>query len=63
MRAVRVIGRLLFGQPSPQVAPQDDFRAGLQAWAESVLPEEREGRAKAMRRMIEASEIEVPNSH
>ena len=55
MRAARdFIGRLLFGQPSPQVAPQDDFRAGLQAWAESVLPEEREGRAEAMRIMIEA---------
>jgi len=52
MRAARdFIGRL-FGQPSQQA--QDDFRAGLQAWVESALPEEREGRAEAMLRMIEA---------
>jgi len=54
LRAARdFIGRL-FGQPSTRVAPQDDFRTGLQAWVESALPEEREGRAEAMRRMIDA---------
>ena len=52
MKAARdFIGRLLFGQPSPQVALQDDFRTGLQAW---VAGERGGRRAEAMRRMIEA---------
>ena len=54
MRAARdFIGRL-FGQPSPQVAPQDDFTAGLRDWVESAEPEERESRILAMEIIIGA---------
>jgi len=56
MRAARdFIGRLFgFGQTSPQVVPQDDFRTGLQAWVESAELGERGSRVKAMRKMIDA---------
>jgi hypothetical protein len=61
MRAVINFIRRIFGQHSspvvPQhdfIAPQDDFRTGLQAWVDLAPEEEAESRAKAMEEIINA---------
>ncbi len=46
--------RRMLGQRSSQVAPQDDFRTGLQAWVDLAPEEEAESRAKAMEEIINA---------